>query len=87
MRTTIDLPDELYRELKIEAVRRQQKLKEIVPELLRMGLRIETASAREDERDWMEEWLAQEIPLMEGKTVSELIEEGRNRLEPRTHNG
>lgn len=38
MRTTLDLPDALMREVKIRAAQRDQKLKEVVEELLRLGL-------------------------------------------------
>lgn len=38
MKTTIELPDGLVREIKMRAVRRRQKLKDTVAELLRKGL-------------------------------------------------
>lgn len=38
MRTTLDLPDPLFRELKAEAALRGVKLKELVGELLQSGL-------------------------------------------------
>lgn len=38
MRTTIDVPDELMTEVKIEAARRRQKLNQLIPELLEAGL-------------------------------------------------
>jgi hypothetical protein len=38
MKTTLDLPDALVREIKIRAVRRRQKLKDAMAELLRRGL-------------------------------------------------
>ncbi len=41
MKTTIDLPDDLVRELKIRAVREDRKLKDLVAELLRAGLQVE----------------------------------------------
>ena len=39
MKTTIDLPDELVREVKIRAVREGRKMKELVAELLERSLR------------------------------------------------
>lgn len=39
MRTTLDLPDELMREVKIRAAQRDLKLKELFEELIRAGLR------------------------------------------------
>ena len=38
MKTTLDLPDDLMREVKIRAVKENRKLKEAVAELLRRGL-------------------------------------------------
>jgi len=38
MRTTLDLPDDLMREVKIRAVKENRKLKEAIADLLRRGL-------------------------------------------------
>ena len=38
MKTTLDLPGDLIREVKLKAVREGQKLKDAVAELLRIGL-------------------------------------------------
>lgn len=38
MKTTLDLPDELMRAVKIRAVRENRKLKDMVAELLQRGL-------------------------------------------------
>jgi plasmid stability protein len=38
MKTTLDLPDDLMREVKIRAVKRNRKLKEEIADLLRRGL-------------------------------------------------
>lgn len=38
MKTTLDLPDELMREVKIRAVQENRKLKDTIAELLRRGL-------------------------------------------------
>ena len=38
MRTTLDLPDELARRIKIRAVQHDQKLKETIAQLLELGL-------------------------------------------------
>lgn len=39
MKTTLDLPDDLVRRIKIEAARSDRKLKELVAQLLEAGLR------------------------------------------------
>jgi plasmid stability protein len=38
MKTTLDLPDELMREIKIRAARDDRRLKDLIAELLRNGL-------------------------------------------------
>jgi hypothetical protein len=38
MKTTLDLPDELMREVKIRAVHEREKLKEVIAELLQAAL-------------------------------------------------
>lgn len=38
MKTTLDLPDDLMREVKIRAVEENRKLKDMVADLLRQGL-------------------------------------------------
>ncbi len=38
MKTTLDLPDELMRKVKIRAVHERKKLKDIIAELLRKGI-------------------------------------------------
>ena len=41
MKTTLDLPDELMREVKIRAAQEQKKLKDTIAELLRAGMAAE----------------------------------------------
>jgi hypothetical protein len=38
MKTTLDLPDDLMREIKVRAAREDRKLKDLMAELLRLGL-------------------------------------------------
>jgi hypothetical protein len=38
MKTTLEIPDDLVREIKVRAARENRKLKDLVPELLRRGL-------------------------------------------------
>lgn len=38
MKTTLDLPDELMREIKVKAAREDRRLRDLVAELLRDGL-------------------------------------------------
>lgn len=38
MKTALDIPDDLFREIKVEAALRGRKLKDLVSEFLRLGL-------------------------------------------------
>lgn len=38
MKTTLELPDELYREIKLKAVREDRTIKDVTTDLLRRGL-------------------------------------------------
>lgn len=38
MKTALDIPDDLFREIKVEAALRGRKLKDLVSEFLRVGL-------------------------------------------------
>jgi plasmid stability protein len=44
MKTTVDLPDNLFRQIKLRAVKSGQKLKETIAELLRKGLEASSQS-------------------------------------------
>lgn len=90
MKTTIDLPDELVTEIKIEAARQRKKLEELVPELVRAGLSSRRASAPA-ETQAMERWLDEWLELGEqatrglppGPTATEILAADRGRLEQR----
>jgi plasmid stability protein len=45
VKTTLDLPDELMRAIKVRAAREDRKLKDLIAELLRQGLTTETRPA------------------------------------------
>lgn len=46
MKTTLDLPDDLMREVKIRAVRENRKLKEAIADLLRRGLSLRASDRK-----------------------------------------
>ena len=46
MRTTLDLPDDLLREIKVRAAREDRTIKDLVTELLRRGLAAEPDRSR-----------------------------------------
>lgn len=49
MKTTLDLPDELMRSLKIRAAQSDRRLKDVVTELLKRGLAEPDASSNSDD--------------------------------------
>ena len=89
MKTTIELPDDLVTEVKIEAARQHKKLKELMPELVRAGLRANVrAPARSREsKQWLEAWvtLGEEATrgVATGPTATEILAADRRRLEGR----
>jgi plasmid stability protein len=50
MKTTLDLPDDLMREVKIRAVRENRRLKDAVADLLRRGLSQRRSEAKSPHR-------------------------------------
>jgi hypothetical protein len=54
MKTTLELPDQLFRKAKATAAERGQSLKEFVTEALRDKLLLGSGRARADEPEWME---------------------------------
>jgi hypothetical protein len=51
MRTTVDLPDHLYRELKVLAATRGMPLRDVVQEFVELGLRGPMTQKRDEVRD------------------------------------
>jgi hypothetical protein len=64
MKTTLDLPDELVREIKLRAVHEGRKLKEVVADLLRAGLSPVRTSSRRGETA-----LPKKLPVMKVRPV------------------
>jgi hypothetical protein len=54
MKTTLELPDRLFRKAKATAAERGQSLKEFVTEALRDKLALDRGRARADEPEWMQ---------------------------------
>jgi plasmid stability protein len=50
VKTTLELPDDLMREIKIQAAREGRKLKDVVTDLLRKGLASKSRSAYSKEQ-------------------------------------
>lgn len=90
MKTTIELPDELVIEIKIEAARQKKKLNELVPELVRAGLHARRAPRRPESEavtKWLDEWVALGEAATRGlprqPTATEILASDRGRLERR----
>jgi len=61
MKTTVEMPDDLMIEVKVEAARQRRKLKDLLPELVRAGLearRTAHPSPGRWTREEVEAWLA-----------------------------
>jgi plasmid stability protein len=71
MKTTLDLPDDLMREIRVMAARQDRKMKDIITESLRRDLRLEEPPARSSVR------------MVAPVSLGRVIEEGeeRDRLE------
>ena len=54
MKTTVEIPDALFRKAKSKAAERGQTLKDLITEALVEKLSVSTRKARPDEPDWME---------------------------------
>jgi plasmid stability protein len=62
MKTTVELPDELLTELKVTAARERRRLRDVMEEVLRVGLRVRRSqpqdgtAARERAEAWLHGW-------------------------------
>lgn len=62
MKTTLELPDTLLTELKLIAARERRRLRDVVEEVVALGLRTrrhapeDDASAKAQAEQWLEQW-------------------------------
>jgi hypothetical protein len=86
MRTTVDLPDDLMRRLKIAAASRGLKLKQLIADLIEQGLA--QRSSRRAQREPLPEFtpsLGRDIPVFTSEQMEaillreEMIEKGLDR--------
>ena len=54
MKTTIEIPDDLFRQAKVKAAERGQSLRQLVTEALREKLKVRATSSAPAEPLWME---------------------------------
>ena len=89
MKTTIDIPDELYRRLKAAAALRGRRIRDVTIELYERWLAEQAPPQEGDLAEARQDWLARWIREGEaayrttgsGPTTRELLEQDRGRLD------
>lgn len=90
MKTTVDLPEQLIREVTTLAVSEQRQLDEIVAELVRAGIDsrkglVSQGMQKPTAQEWLDEWvkLGEETlhDAPPSPTATEILDADRNRLE------
>ena len=82
MKTTIDIPDALFRRAKSRAAENGQTLKEFVSEALRVKLARKTDTGPSGEPDWMEGFGKLRHLRKETARIQERIREAFDVIEP-----
>jgi hypothetical protein len=82
MKTTIDIPDPLFRKAKARAAERGQTLKEFVTDALSARLAADAAGRRSDEPPWMEGFGKLRHLHKETARIQGLVEEAFEVIEP-----
>jgi len=67
MKTTLELPDDLMREIKVLAAKNDRKLKDLMTELLKEGLQNLDTEANKDQQE-----NRIQLPLLSPKKVSDI---------------
>lgn len=88
MKTTIDIPDELYRRVKVQSTLMGKRIRGLTIELYRRWLaETEARSDAQTPAPWVEECVRLGEEALQstppGPTATQLIAAGRKRLEPR----
>jgi hypothetical protein len=88
MKATIDVPDDLYRRVKAKTALQGRAVREVTIELFQRWVNEPEPKPENDlqkNQRWLDEFLALAVSSeREGPTGREILEEGRNRLEPKT---
>ena len=88
MKATIDVPDDLYRRVKAKTALQGRAVRDLTIELFERWVNEPQRTAENDlqkNQKWLDEFLELAAPAeREGPTGREILEEGRNRLEPKT---
>ena len=88
MKATIDIPDELYRQVKAKSALEGRAIREVTIELYKAWLNQEDVATESlSPEQWLEEWVRLGEELLHdappGPTAREILEKDRNRLEPK----
>jgi hypothetical protein len=88
MKATIEIPDELYRQVKAKSALEGRAIREVTIELYQVWLAQEqTQETPISPEQWVEEWLRLGEETLRsappGLTAREILEQDRNRLEQR----
>ncbi|MCY4398160.1 MAG: hypothetical protein OXE96_02295 [Gemmatimonadetes bacterium] len=88
MKATIDIPDDLYRQVKAEAALRGVTVREVTTQLYRRWLSDgESGEAHQASSAWLRSWLEAADEAIKraptGRSAREELEADRNRLEPK----
>lgn len=88
MKTTIEIPEDLYRRVKAKSALEGKAVREVTVELYRRWLgETEPVATTETPEDWVRSWLALADEYMKdappGPSAREVLEEDRRRLEHR----
>ncbi len=82
MKTTLEIPDALFRRVKSKAAERSQTLREFVSEALQEKLASKRSSARSDEPEWMQGFGMLRRLRRETENIQERIREAFEPVEP-----
>ncbi|MBN1459166.1 MAG: hypothetical protein JXA57_06490 [Armatimonadetes bacterium] len=84
MKTTIDIPDELYRQVKARAALQGRPIRELTVELYQRWLREAPAPTEDSPATWLRSWLELADGFMAGAppgpSAREILERDRERL-------
>jgi len=79
MKTTLELPDDLMKEIRIMAARENRKMKDIIAESLRQTLRIGDTSPPTSVREMSPVSVGQILDLPKGDRLEEMLDERGHR--------
>ena len=87
MKATIDIPDDLYRQVKAKSALEGRSIRAVTAELYQRWLEEDTPASGQAPAQWLEEWvrLADEASKTAppGPTAREILEQDRDRLDRR----